>query len=57
MSERVGDMILTIATAATEQAAATEQINSNVSQISSSTQQWSAAAEGHSQAMAAGAGA
>jgi methyl-accepting chemotaxis protein len=57
MSEGVGDMILTIATAATEQAAATEQINSNVSQISSSTQQWSAAAEGHSQAMAAGAGA
>jgi len=44
MSEDVGDMIATIATAATEQSATTEQINSNVSQISGSTQESSAAA-------------
>jgi methyl-accepting chemotaxis protein len=44
MSENVGDMIATIATAATEQSATTEQINSNVSQISGSTQESSAAA-------------
>jgi methyl-accepting chemotaxis protein len=44
MSEEVGDMIATIATAATEQSATTEQINSNVSQISGSTQESSAAA-------------
>jgi methyl-accepting chemotaxis protein len=50
MSESVGDMISTIATAATQQSAATEQINSNVSQISSSTQQSSAAAEETSKA-------
>ena len=34
LSEDVGDMIATIATAATEQSATTGQINSNVSQIS-----------------------
>ncbi|MGA8270313.1 MAG: methyl-accepting chemotaxis protein [Candidatus Sulfotelmatobacter sp.] len=45
MSEHVGDMISTIATAATEQSATTEQINSSVSQISSSTQASSAASE------------
>ena len=44
MSEDVGDMIATIATAATEQSAATEQINANISQISGSTQESSAAA-------------
>lgn len=44
MSDNVGDMIATIATAATEQSATTEQINSNVSQISGSTQESSAAA-------------
>ena len=44
MSENVGDMIATIATAATEQSATSEQINSNVSQISGSTQESSAAA-------------
>ncbi|MFZ0759743.1 MAG: methyl-accepting chemotaxis protein [Candidatus Sulfotelmatobacter sp.] len=45
MSEQVGDMIATIATAATEQSATTEEINTNVSQISSSTQESSAASE------------
>jgi methyl-accepting chemotaxis protein len=45
MSENVGEMIATIATAATEQLATTEQINSNVSQISSSTQESSTASE------------
>ncbi|MGA9509025.1 MAG: methyl-accepting chemotaxis protein, partial [Candidatus Sulfotelmatobacter sp.] len=44
ISEDVGDRIATIATAATEQSATTEQINSNVSQISGSTQESSAAA-------------
>ena len=43
-SEDVGDMIATIATAATEQSATTGQINSNVSQISGSTQESSASA-------------
>ena len=45
MSEQVGDMIAQIATAATEQSAATEQVNANVSQISSSTQESAAAAD------------
>jgi methyl-accepting chemotaxis protein len=45
MSEKVGDMIAQIATAATEQSAATEQVNANVSQISSSAQESAAAAE------------
>jgi methyl-accepting chemotaxis protein len=45
MSERAGDMIAQIATAATEQSATTEQINANVTQISSATQESSAAAE------------
>jgi methyl-accepting chemotaxis protein len=45
MSQSVGDMIVTIATAATEQSAATDEINSNISQISSSTQSSSAASE------------
>ena len=46
MSEKVGDMISQIATAATEQSwSATEQVNSNVSQISSLTQGSSLAAE------------
>ncbi len=44
LSEDVGDMIATIATAATEQSATTGQINSNVSQISGSTQESSASA-------------
>jgi methyl-accepting chemotaxis protein len=44
MSEDVGDMIATIATAATEQSATTEQINSSISQISGSTQESSASA-------------
>jgi methyl-accepting chemotaxis protein len=52
MAEQVGDMISTIATAATEQSATTEQINSNVSQISSSTQESSTAAEQTSKACA-----
>jgi methyl-accepting chemotaxis protein len=52
MSETVGDMISTIATAATEQSATTEQINSNVSQISSSTHESSSAAEQTSKACA-----
>jgi methyl-accepting chemotaxis protein len=45
MSERAGDMIAQIATAATEQSATTEQINANVTQISSAPQESSAAAE------------
>jgi methyl-accepting chemotaxis protein len=45
MAEEVGDMISTIATAATEQSAATEEINSGVSHISSSTQSASSASE------------
>ena len=45
MAEQVGDMIATIATAATEQSAATEEINSGVSHISSSTQAACAASE------------
>jgi len=45
MSDQVGDMIAQIATAATEQSAATEQVNANVAQISSSTQESAAAAE------------
>jgi len=45
MSEQVGDMVVQIATAATEQSATTEQINANVGQISSATQEASAAAE------------
>ena len=52
MSEDVGDMITTIATAATEQSATTEEINSNVSKISSSIQQSSSAAEQTSKACA-----
>jgi methyl-accepting chemotaxis protein len=52
MSEQVGDMITTIATAATEQSATTEHINANVSQISSSTQESSTAAEETSKACA-----
>ncbi len=52
MSEQVGDMIATIATAATEQSATTGQINANVSQISSSTQESSTAAEETSKACA-----
>jgi len=50
MSEDVGNMIATIATAATEQSAATEEINSNISQISNSTQQSASAAEQTSKA-------
>jgi methyl-accepting chemotaxis protein len=45
MSERAGDMIAQIATAATEQSATTEQINANVTQISGATQESSSAAE------------
>jgi methyl-accepting chemotaxis protein len=45
MSERAGDMIAQIATAATEQSATTEQINANVTQISSANEQSSAAAD------------
>jgi methyl-accepting chemotaxis protein len=45
MSEAVGSMISTIATASTEQSAATSEINSNVSQISSSTQEALTASE------------
>jgi methyl-accepting chemotaxis protein len=45
LSDGVGDMIATIATAATEQSATTEQINASVTQISSSTQESSAASE------------
>jgi methyl-accepting chemotaxis protein len=45
MSERLGDMITQIATAATEQSATTEQINANVEQISSATQEASASAQ------------
>jgi methyl-accepting chemotaxis protein len=52
MSEDVGDMITTIATAATEQSATTEEINSNVSKISSSIQQSSSGAEQTSKACA-----
>lgn len=44
MSEQVGDMISTIATAATQQAATTEQINANVGQISAATEESAAAA-------------
>jgi methyl-accepting chemotaxis protein len=52
MSEDVGDMITTIATAATEQSAASEEIDSNVSKISNSIQQSSSSAEQTSQACA-----
>jgi methyl-accepting chemotaxis protein len=45
LAENVGDMIATIATAATEQSATTGQINANVSQISGSIQASSSAAE------------
>lgn len=44
MSEHVGEMISHIATAATEQSAATDQINFTVSEISSTTQVSSSAA-------------
>ena len=44
LSERVGDMISHIATAATEQAAASDEINTSVARISGSTQESSAAA-------------
>jgi methyl-accepting chemotaxis protein len=52
MSEDVGDMITTIATAATEQSATTEEINSNLSKISSSIQQSSSGADQTSKACA-----
>ena len=45
MSEEVGDMIATIATAATEQSATTDEVNNNVSRISVSTQSSSSASE------------
>jgi len=45
MSEHVGDMILQIATAATQQSATTVQINANVAQISITTEESTAAAE------------
>lgn len=45
MSQQVGDMVCQIATAATQQSGATEEINNNVSRIAGLTQQSSAAAE------------
>jgi methyl-accepting chemotaxis protein len=45
MSERVGDMVAQIATAATEQSSATESINSNIAQIASSTHETTEAVE------------
>jgi methyl-accepting chemotaxis protein len=45
MSEQVGDMIATIATAATQQSVTTDEVTINVSRISSSTQSSSAASE------------
>ncbi len=45
LAEQVGDMIATIATAATEQSATTGQINANVSEISGSIQASSSASE------------
>lgn len=45
MSERVGDMVAEIATAASEQSSATESINSNIFQIASTTQESSQAVE------------
>jgi methyl-accepting chemotaxis protein len=45
MSEDVGDMIATIATAATQQSATTDEVNKNVSRISNSTQSSSSASE------------
>lgn len=45
MSERVGDMVAQIATAASEQSSATESINGSIAQIASSTQESSQAVE------------
>jgi methyl-accepting chemotaxis protein len=45
MSEQVGDMILQIATAATEQSRATAQVNTSVTEISNLTDESSASAE------------
>ena len=45
MSEQVGDMIMQIATAATEQSHATAQVNTSVTEISNLTDQSSASAE------------
>jgi len=45
MSEQVGDMVTHIATAATEQSAATEEINSNIDQIAKITAASAASAE------------
>jgi len=44
MSVGVGDMVMQIATAATEQASATEEINSNIEQIAKITQETAAGA-------------
>jgi methyl-accepting chemotaxis protein len=45
MSEQVGDMILQIATAATEQSSTTEQINVNVEQIATISQESASASQ------------
>lgn len=50
MSESLGDMVRQIATAATEQAAASEEINRSVTEISNSTGESSTAAEATAQA-------
>jgi methyl-accepting chemotaxis protein len=52
MSEQVGDMILQIATAATEQSRATAQVNTSVTQISNLTDESSASAEQTAEACA-----